>query len=190
MVTRKWRVGIFMLGVCASIIDACKTTETQTSGVESAASTDEKSTKAKDSKQIEYDIVINSTAEKVWAVLVDFEHYGKWNQWVPRLEGKPELGATVKAYANSGPHLDLKITSFVEPKEICWVDVTWFTNFGAGGWRCRRIEELPNGAGVRFVNHFEYTGIFASALERATIDFLQKGMQQENANLKTYMEKH
>ena len=71
----------------------------------------------------------------------------------------------------------------------CWVDVTWFTNFGAGGWRCRRIEELPNGAGVRFVNHFEYTGIFASALERATIDFLQKGMQQENANLKTYMEK-
>ena len=189
MVTNKWRLSVFILGMCASIFYACKTPDAPTSEVESSPSTDEKSIAAKGSKQIEYDIVINGTAEKVWAALVDFEHYGKWNQWVPRLEGKPELGATVKAYANSGPQLDLKITSFVEPKEICWVDVTWFTNFGAGGWRCRRIEELPNGAGVRFVNHFEYTGVFASALERATLDFLQKGMQQENANLKTYIEK-
>ena len=69
------------------------------------------------------------------------------------------------------------------------MDVTWFTKFGAGGWRCRRIEEMPNGAGVRFVNHFEYTGIFASVLQRATLDFLQKGMQQENNNLKAFVEK-
>ena len=77
----------------------------------------------------------------------------------------------------------------MEPKEICWVDVTWFTKFGLGGWRCRSIEKLPNGEGVRFVNHFEYTGIFGRVLEKASRDFIEKGMQLENANLKSYVEK-
>lgn len=137
---------------------------------------------------IEYRIPIKGTAEQVWDAIANFADYGKWNQWTFRIDGDPALGAKLKAYASSGGHLDLKITSFVEDKEICWVDVTWFTRLGAGGWRCRRIEKLPDDEGVVFINHFQYTGVFGGALERVTRDFLEKGMQQENQNLKDYIE--
>ncbi len=146
------------------------------------------SASSKGLESIEYSTVIKGTAEEVWDAITNFEDYGKWNQFTVRLEGEPELGAYVKAYVKSGRHLDLEITSFLALKEICWVDVTWFTHFGVGGWRCRSIKELPNGKGVLFVNHFQYTGTFGRALEYVTLDFLKDGMQLENANLKDYIE--
>lgn len=137
---------------------------------------------------IEYKIAIKGSAEQVWETIAQFDDYAQWNQWTVKLEGEPALGAHVKAYARSGGHLDLKITSFEEKREICWVDVSWFTHLGAGGWRCRRIEQLPNGEGVLFVNHFQYTGVFGPALEQVTRDFLEEGMQLENQNLKDFIE--
>jgi uncharacterized protein YndB with AHSA1/START domain len=184
MTSKFWTI----LGLCATaLLGACS--DSGDGGSETAqAAAELGSTEIKTTNPIEHEIVINGTAENVWKAIADFDNYGQWNQWVVKVEGKPELGATVKAYTDSGQHLDLKITSFVEPKEICWVDVTWFTHLGAGGWRCRRIEELPNGRGVRFVNHFEFTGIFSNVLESVSRDFLEKGMQQENTNLKSYIE--
>lgn len=137
---------------------------------------------------IDYRIVINGTAEQVWEAMANFEDYHKWNRWTPKIEGEPALGSEIKAYGATGSHLDLKITSFEADKEICWVDVTWFTKLGAGGWRCRRIELLPNGQGVLFINHFQYTGIFGAALEYVSHAFLVEGMQLENSSLKTYIE--
>ena len=138
---------------------------------------------------LEYSVVIKGTSEQVWATIADFEGYANWNEWMVRLDGEPELGAYLKGYAASGMHLDLQITSFIPNQEICWVDVTWFTNLGVGGWRCRSIQELPDGQGVLFVNHFQYTGTFGRALEYVTRDFLVQGRQQENANLKAYIER-
>lgn len=137
---------------------------------------------------LDYRIVIKGTTQQVWDAIANFEDYGQWNQWMVRLEGEPELGAYVRGYAASGGHLDLKITSFEERKEICWVDVTWFTHLGFGGWRCRQIEELPGGKGVLFINHFQYTGTFGQALEYVSRDFLEEGMLLENENLKSYVE--
>lgn len=138
---------------------------------------------------IEHSIVIRGSAEHVWDTIADFEGYGNWNEWMVKLEGEPEVGARLKGYAESGMHLDLEITSFEPMKEICWVDVTWFTKFGLGGWRCRSIEPMPNGKGILFVNHFQYTGAFGGVLEYFSRGFLEEGMQLENENLKAYIER-
>lgn len=157
-------------------------------GASSFSATAQAGEETQELDHIDYRIVIKGSAQKAWDAIADFDNYANWNQWMVRLDGEPELGAYVKGYADSGLHLDLKITSFRPLKEICWVDVTWFTHLGAGGWRCRRIEELPNGKGILFINHFQYTGTFGRALEYVTRDFLEEGMQLENQNLKAYIE--
>lgn len=132
---------------------------------------------------------IRATREKVWEVMADFKNYGVWNGWVGRIDGDAKEGATVHAYGKSANiKLDLKITSLQKPHAICWTDVTWFTHFGLGGWRCRTIEDLADGSGVMFTNHFVYTGPFKWALRFWTREGLVKGMTLENESLRDYVE--
>ncbi len=131
--------------------------------------------------------VINSDVQKVWNVMADFKNYGDWNRWVVKLEGEAKEGAKIRAYGKSGGSLDLQITSIREPNEICWVDITWFTRLGVGGWRCRRIEATSDNK-VKFTNHFEYTGVFDGALDYLTREDLEKGMTLENESLRQYVE--
>lgn len=137
---------------------------------------------------IEVSTFIQSSPQKVWNVMADFENYGRWNAWVSKLEGSLEVGSKIRAYDRAGRSLKLQITSINEPFEICWNDVTWFTHFGLGGWRCRRIVPLADRSGVQFVNHFEFTGVFGGALEHYTREYLTKGMTLENESLKKYVE--
>ncbi len=132
--------------------------------------------------------VMNSTAQEVWDAMMDFENYGDWNRWVVKLEGDAKLGGKVRAYNEQGISLKLKITSIEAPYKICWVDVTWFTHFGLGGWRCRSIEVLPDNQGIKFTNHFEFTGIFGGALAHFTRKMLKEGMELENESLRTFVE--
>jgi hypothetical protein len=130
---------------------------------------------------------IDSTVEDVWQVMIDFRNYETWNTWY-RLEGEAKEGATLKAYAQSGSHLDLQITKIANPT-LCWTDVSWFTHFGLGGWRCRSVAANPDGRGVRFINHFEYSGPLRFILEFGTSKTVLDGMTLENQNLKTFLEK-
>jgi hypothetical protein len=132
--------------------------------------------------------VIKSTMEKVWDVMIDFDNYSAWNKWVVKMEGEAKEGARVVAYSESGASLQLKITNLQAPHTICWVDVTWFTHLGVGGWRCRTIAPNPDGEGVLFTNHFEYTGIFHGVLDYFSRNALKKGMQLENESLRDFVE--
>lgn len=134
--------------------------------------------------------VIKSSAQKVWDTMVDFKNYGLWNAWVGKIDGEAKLGSVVRAYGReSDISLDLKITKLKEPHILCWDDVTWFTNLGVGGFRCRIIEELPDGSGVKFTNHFEYRGVFRWLFSLSTREMLTKGMTLENESLREYLEK-
>jgi hypothetical protein len=130
---------------------------------------------------------IDSTVDEVWQVMINFENYNAWNTWY-RLEGEAKEGTKIKAYGESGGHLDLKITKMDE-NTLCWTDVSWFTHFGLGGWRCRSVAPNPDGNGVKFTNHFEYSGPLRFILECGTSKTVLEGMTLENQNLKNYVEK-
>jgi hypothetical protein len=145
-------------------------------------------TYAKKMNQISVTTAIDSTPQEAWDVMVDFKNYGDWNDWVVQLDGEAKIGSVVKAYSNSGQLLKLKITKMQRPYKLCWVDVTWFTKFGLGGWRCRTIKSNPNGEGILFINHFEFTGVFGGVLDLFARNFLKEGMELENTNLKDFLE--
>ena len=130
---------------------------------------------------------IDSTVDEIWQVMIDFKNYEKWNEWY-RLEGEAKAGASVKALGKSGGGLDLKITK-MEENTLCWTDVSWFTNFGLGGWRCRSVAISSDGNGVKFTNHFEYSGPFRFILDLGTRKTVLEGLTLENQNLKAFVEK-
>ncbi|HAD97993.1 MAG TPA: SRPBCC domain-containing protein [Cryomorphaceae bacterium] len=49
-------------------------------------------------KTIETSILIDAPAEKVWAVLTDFEKLSQWNPTIRAIKGKVEKGARLEAY--------------------------------------------------------------------------------------------
>lgn len=132
--------------------------------------------------------VINGNREEIWKAISDFSSYSRWNRWVPRVDGELRVGAVVRGYVQSGNSLLLKITSIEELQELCWVDVTWFTRLGVGGWRCRSIALGPDLGSYRFNNYFVYTGPFARVLETMTRKSLESGMRLENESLKNFIE--
>jgi hypothetical protein len=138
------------------------------------------------SDQIFISTEINSTVDDVWKTMIDFQNYGKWNRWY-QIRGEPIKGALIQAYSGSGVNLDLQITK-IEDNAICWVDVTWFTKFGLGGWRCRSVKPNPNGLGVIFINYFEFTGPMRFILKIGARRLLIDGMKMENQNLKDFIE--
>ena len=111
---------------------------------------------------------INSSAEKVWDLMMDFSSYGTWNGWVDRVDGDASVGSTVTAkLRDSFIELDLQITEMERPYNLCWTDVSKFTCLGVGGWRCRFITPLEDGSGVLLTNHFEFTGPFKLLISRS-----------------------
>lgn len=51
--------------------------------------------KNRNMKSIKTDITINTTSEKIWAVLTDFDSYPSWNPFIKKISGIKEVGETI-----------------------------------------------------------------------------------------------
>lgn len=75
--------------------------------------------------EISTHIEIDATAERVWAVLTDFESYADWNSFIPEITGSPTVGSqlTVKIQPPDGSAMTFKpIVLAAEPaKELRWL---------------------------------------------------------------------
>lgn len=69
------------------------------------------------------EIIIEAPVEKVWAVLVDFDNYGKWNQFCPDCQAELTLGSPVVMKTYLGEQLidQVEYMSRIDPCEaIAW----------------------------------------------------------------------
>jgi len=51
--------------------------------------------------RIETQIDINSSAERVWSILMDFPSYARWNPFIRSIEGTPEAGESLNVRIQS-----------------------------------------------------------------------------------------
>lgn len=68
-------------------------------------------------------VVIEAPASLVWGVLVDFENYGKWNEFCPSCEAELILGSPVKMQVDLGFGLQEQIEYLCridEGEAIAW----------------------------------------------------------------------
>ena len=68
-------------------------------------------------------LTINASAELVWQVVVDFEHYPLWNEFCPSIEATLEIGSPVTMQVDLGSGLQEQveyITCIEAPAKITW----------------------------------------------------------------------
>ena len=117
-------------------------------------------------KQIHSSIEIKAPASVVWAILIDFATYKRWNPYILAILGQPDNGGalrmTLQRNGRAAMSTSCLLTHVREPRELRWrrrhlapglyTTEHWF-----------RIESLPGG-GVRFHQIEQTKGLFASFL--------------------------
>ena len=133
------------------------------------------------------EIEIAAPPQQVWALLVDFENYAQWNEWLPELHGAAVEGgrADGKVWLNDelrrARHRVLQVDA---PRTLCWRDAgatTWFV------WarRCRFLSEGADGT-TTLREELTLNGTFVDAAMRRYGDALQHGLEREAESLRRH----
>lgn len=75
-------------------------------------------------RQLNTEIEINASAQRVWDILTDFASYSRWNSFIPRISGKVEENATLffiftTPFRVRSPAIG-KMLKVVPQKELRW----------------------------------------------------------------------
>jgi uncharacterized protein YndB with AHSA1/START domain len=131
------------------------------------------------------EVEIAARPQEVWDLLVDFEGYSQWNEWLPELRGEAVAGGR----ANGKVWLDGKLRRVRHrvlrvdaPQTLCWRDAgatTWFV------WarRCRFVSAHADGTTI-LRQELTLNGTFVNAAMRRYGGALQRGLESEAESLR------
>lgn len=141
-------------------------------------------------REIKTEIVIESSAETVWQILMDFERYPEWNPLVKSISGEPRAGAKLQMFVQTpgASAMNLAPTVLVakECKEFRWLGKLLFGGLFDGEHSC--IIEAISENKVRFINGEKFKGILIP-LFGGTLKGAEKGFKLMNEALKERAEK-
>ena len=126
---------------------------------------------------------VAASAATVWAILVDFERWSKWNPSVPSISGEARLGSTL-AMTLAMPRrpsakVKAEITELVPERRFCWHGAVRGDRFFAG---TRELEVDPQPDGTVLVTHVEtVTGLFFPVFRA----IMGNAIQEHHDNLNT-----
>jgi len=137
------------------------------------------------SKQLSNEIVINSSANRLWALITDFEDFPRWNPFIRRATGEIKTGATLEVFiqpsGTKGMTFRPKVLKVDPNHELRWLGrlyLPWLFD----GEHALIIEPSSENS-VKFVQREKFTGLlvpFARSLLRDT----QRGFEEMNRALK------
>lgn len=139
-------------------------------------------------KEIKTEIRINASAEKVWAILMDFENYPIWNPFITSIKGEVEKGntITVRIAPPKGKAMTFepKIIEKTKNKELRWIGRLLFKGLFDGE---HKFELKDNNDGTTlFIQSERFSGILISMLN---IENTKNGFVAMNQKLKELAEK-
>lgn len=141
-------------------------------------------------KQLQTEIEINTSPERVWQVLTDFENYPNWNPFIKSISGKQEVGESL-ATEIMPPNRDLmkfkpKILTLEPNRELRWLGSAALKGI-FDGEHYFKITDLENGS-VRFEHGERFTGILIPFMPKLFKD-TKLGFEQMNEAFKKECEK-
>ena len=136
--------------------------------------------------RLDTQIAIDASAERVWSLLVDFPSHPRWNPFVRSIEGRPEVGQSLKVFiqppGSSGTHFRPTVLAVEPYREFRWKgklllprvfdDEHYFT-----------LEAKPGG-GLIFHQGELFSGILVPLLRRSLDGATKQGFVAMNAALK------
>jgi hypothetical protein len=136
-------------------------------------------------------IVINATAEKVWAILTDFESYHQWNPFITSVTGEIKVGNSlqVSIAPPNGNAMKFKPTILVvnKHKELKWKGKLLFKGLFDGEHQFEIIDN-KNGT-ITFVQSENFTGVLVPLFKKTININTKNGFVLMNEKLKERAEK-
>jgi hypothetical protein len=136
------------------------------------------------------EIEINSSAESVWASLMEFESYPKWNPFIREIKGAVEVGSVlavhIKPEGGMGAKLSPKVIKADANKMFAWKG-----KFGVSGifdGQHEFIIEPIDTARVRFIQREEFSGLLVPILWPMLEKNTRRGFVDMNRALKALVE--
>lgn len=141
-------------------------------------------------RAIETEIIINSTPEKVWKVLMDLERYPEWNPFVTEISGVPRKGEILSVVIKTGKDSQMRFTpTVVEVEDHC--KFAWLGSFifrglfdGRHEFRIKKIGEKM----TRFIHRESFRGVLTPVFMWAIEANTRRGFQEMNEALKRRVE--
>jgi hypothetical protein len=135
-------------------------------------------------------ISIAASAERVWAVLLDFARYSEWNPFVRSIEGAPSEGSTIKVKIQSPSGKAMTFSPVVlrntAGREFRWKGKLVLPGIFDGEHYFRLAS---GGAGLTEFTHGErFTGLLVPLLRGALDRDTRSGFEAMNRALKQRVE--
>jgi hypothetical protein len=136
--------------------------------------------------EIETDIVLHATIDKVWELLTDFEQYGDWNPFMTKVVGAAKVGKKLRVEMmledNRGYLAKPKVSVCTPNAELRWISRLYFKGlYDAEHYFV--LEELGKHR-VKLTHGEKYSGSFAKSLFNKLSADNENGLRAMNQALK------
>ncbi len=142
-------------------------------------------------KEINTEIVINSTPEKIWSILTDFEKYPTWNPFIKSITGDVAVGNKITARLEppeaSGMTFKPTVLAFEKNNEFRWIGHLLFPGLFDGEHKFELIDN-KNGT-TTFKQSEKFGGILVPLFKKMLDTNTTNGFNLMNKKLKELAEK-
>lgn len=136
-------------------------------------------------KQIETEIWIHASPEKVWAILTNFKNHPNWNPFIRSIHGDKKIGEklTVSIQPPGGNSMTFKpiVTSIIENKEFRWKGKLGVQGIFDGEHYFQLIGQENNQ--TKLIHGEKFSGILVALMSKA-LDKTKEGFELMNKSLK------
>ncbi|MDN5204557.1 SRPBCC domain-containing protein [Fulvivirgaceae bacterium BMA10] len=141
-------------------------------------------------KSIDTNILIHSTPDIVWGVLMDFNSYPEWNPFITSIEGEARKGATLKntirVNDKSAQVFKPTILELKPKKEFRWLGHLFVRGL-FDGEHYFLIEQVGK-TSVRLTHGEKFSGLLAGTLMKIIGENTKNGFEAMNKALKKRVE--
>jgi hypothetical protein len=136
------------------------------------------------------EITINSTPEKVWAILTDFDNYPNWNPFVTSLTGDVSVGnkiaVRIEPPGASANNFKPIVTAFEPNKKFSWLGVFLMRGIFEGEHKFE-LTDNKNGT-TTLVQSENFIGILVPLFRKTLDNNTRRGYEAMNNRLKELAE--
>ena len=142
------------------------------------------------SKELRTELIIDSSPEKVWSALTDFEQFPNWNPMIRKVEGQPEPGEKLSVFVQAKGAKGMAFTptvTKVEPnRELRWLGTLGISGL-FDGEHIFTLEATDDNS-IKFVHREQFNGLLIPILMPFIQEDTLRGFGDMNLALKTLVE--
>src|SRR5213593_3290582 len=136
--------------------------------------------------ELRTEIEIDASAERVWAVLLDFQKFPDWNPFIRRIQGNAQVGSRLEVLLGASGTRPMRfrptVRAVVPNRELRWLGRLGLPRL-FDGEHIFQIEPLGP-VRSRFLQQERFRGLFVPLLARSLNRDARRGFEETNRALR------